>query len=255
MISARLRIRLPEKSRVIGIGKAAGIILAGELLIFLLEIICYDDFLWMIPLQLLMIPYIRSVRQIWWKHRQHLYLEGFREMLQSMMTSLQAGYSVENAFRAALEELKELYGSGGHPIIDELEKIVNGLSLHRRIDSLFTEFALRTEIEDICEFAAVLQIACSTGGNIVDILKDAMEHLQKKMEMMEEIEVMLSGKLFEKNIMLMMPFIILIYMRLTNTAYMAKMYHSLLGSFIMTVMIVAVLGCYYWTERIMDLSC
>ena len=227
----------------------------GEMGIGVLSYLCYDELLWILPLQILMIPYMMVAKKEERKRIGDQYTQGFRELLQSLMTSLQAGYSVGNAFRAALVELRELYGGSGQPIVRELEYIVNGLSLHQKVDELFMDFAIRSENDDIYEFATILQIACNSGGNMVEILKNSVEHLQVKLETSEEINVMMSGKSFEKNIMLLMPFFILLYMRLTNGNYIAALYHNFTGGLVMTGMIGAVIGCFFWSEKIMRIEC
>ena len=70
----------------------------------------------------------------------------------------------------------------------------------------------------------------------------------------DEIYVMLSGRILEKNIMLFMPFIILFYLRLTNPGYLDWYYRSSLGHGVMSVMIIGCMVCYYWAERIMDIE-
>ena len=89
---------------------------------------------------------------------------------------------------------------------------------------------------------------------MVETLKNAMENLQGKMEVAEELQVNLSGRLLEKNIMLMMPFGIWLYLRCANPEYMESLYGSLPGNMMATGMIVLTMVCFFWTERIMDIE-
>lgn len=97
------------------------------------------------------------------------------------------------------------------------------------------------------------QIARSTGGNMVEILKRTMQHLKYKMDTEEEIRVLLSGKLFEKNIMLSMPFFILLYLRLANPKYVECFYNTILGHLVMSGMIGITVFCFFWSEKIMNI--
>ena len=119
-----------------------------------------------------------------------------------MMTSLQAGYSLNNSCRIALKELEELYQDQNNPMLRQMRRIIQGLDLHITLEQLFMEFAESTGLEEAKQFAVVIEIVRSTGGNMVEILKRTMQHLKYKMDTEEEIRVLLSGKLFEKNIML-----------------------------------------------------
>ena len=229
-------------------------VLAGESLAGILAVLAYDSLFWMLPLQILLLPVHRVMCAKWQQRQRMQHLRGFRELLQSLMTSLQAGYSMENACRVSLRELGSLYRSGKHPTVRQLQKIVRGIELHRAVEQMFMEYAEETKIEEIYEFAVVLHIAKSTGGNVVDILKNSMEHLQNKMEVSEELQVSLSGRIFEKNIMLLMPFGVLLYLRLANPGYVDSLYRLPAGNLLMSIVIAGTVLCFFWTEKIMNVE-
>ena len=166
------------------------------------------------------------------------------------MTSLQAGYSLENACRVSLKELDGLY-CPDHPTVRQLRQIVRGIELRRSPEQMFMEYARETQIEEIYEFAVVLHIAKSTGGNVVEILKNSMEHLQSRMEVTKELQVSMSGRIFEKNIMLCMPLGVLLYLRLANPGYVDSLYRIPAGNLLMTGVIAGMILCFFWTEKIM----
>lgn len=179
--------------------------------------------------------------------------KGFQNLLQSMMTSLQAGYSLNNSCRIALKELEELYQDQNNPMLRQMRRIIQGLDLHITLEQLFMEFAESTGLEEAKQFAVVIEIVRSTGGNMVEILKRTMQHLKYKMDTEEEIRVLLSGKLFEKNIMLSMPFFILLYLRLANPKYVECFYNTILGHLVMSGMIGITVFCFFWSEKIMNI--
>ena len=170
-----------------------------------------------------------------------------------MMTSLQAGYSFNNSCRIALKELEELYQDQNNPMLRQMRRIIQGLDLHITLEQLFMEFAESTGLEEAKQFAVVIEIVRSTGGNMVEILKRTMQHLKYKMDTEEEIRVLLSGKLFEKNIMLSMPFFILLYLRLANPEYVECFYNTILGHLVMSGMIGITVFCFFWSEKIMNI--
>lgn len=228
-------------------------LLAGESVLILIHHLCYNDYIWFIPLQLFLIPYFRFVKNKEEEFRKTQYENGFRELLQSVTVSLQAGYSVENACREALKEMEKMYQEK-NLMVKQLRRIVYGMELNIPIQKLFMNFAMETGVDDIYQFAVVLDIAGSMGGNTVDILKNSMEHLQSRLDTNKEIRVMLSGKIFEKNIMLLMPFCIFLYLRLTNPGYMNCFYETIFGHVLMTGIIILILFCFYWTEHIMKID-
>lgn len=224
----------------------------GELFTVLVWLICYQDAVWFFLMQPLMIPCVKTVRKVRKNRRRIRYQKGFLNLQQSLMTSLQAGYTLENACRIALDELKEICKEEKDPIIEAFRPVVGGLQLHIPVEKLFFQLAETTDLEEIRQFATVLDIASSTGGNVVEIIRNAMNQLHRKMEAEREIQVVLSGKILEKNIMLLMPFMILLYLRLVNGQYIRVFYSTLGGHLMMSFLLVGTLLCFFWTEHIME---
>lgn len=221
--------------------------------LILLNILCYGDIRWLLLEQILLFPCFNVLKRKKREKEKHLYEKGFQNLLQSMMTSLQAGYSLNNSCRIALKELEELYQDQNNPMLRQMRRIIQGLDLHITLEQLFMEFAESTGLEEAKQFAVVIEIVRSTGGNMVEILKRTMQHLKYKMDTEEEIRVLLSGKLFEKNIMLSMPFFILLYLRLANPEYVACFYNTILGHLVMSGMIGITVFCFFWSEKIMNI--
>ena len=209
--------------------------------LILLNILCYGDIRWLLLEQILLFPCFNVLKRKKREKEKHLYEKGFQNLLQSMMTSLQAGYSLNNSCRIALKELRQM------------RRIIQGLDLHITLEQLFMEFAESTGLEEAKQFAVVIEIVRSTGGNMVEILKRTMQHLKYKMDTEEEIRVLLSGKLFEKNIMLSMPFFILLYLRLANPEYVECFYNTILGHHVMSGIIGITVFCFFWSEKIMNI--
>lgn len=75
----------------------------------------------------------------------------FRDAMQSVAAALQAGYSMENAWRESEKEMTELYGQDGI-FVGELHQINQAVGMNQPIEKLLYEFALRSDCEDIQNF-------------------------------------------------------------------------------------------------------
>lgn len=146
--------------------------------LILLNILCYGDIRWLLLEQILLFPCFNVLKRKKREKEKHLYEKGFQNLLQSMMTSLQAGYSLNNSCRIALKELEELYQDQNNPMLRQMRRIIQGLDLHITLEQLFMEFAESTGLEEAKQFAVVIEIVRSTGGNMVEILKRTMQHLK-----------------------------------------------------------------------------
>ena len=132
--------------------------------LILLNILCYGDIRWLLLEQILLFPCFNVLKRKKREKEKHLYEKGFQNLLQSMMTSLQAGYSLNNSCRIALKELEELYQDQNNPMLRQMRRIIQGLDLHITLEQLFMEFAESTGLEEAKQFAVVIEIVRSTGG-------------------------------------------------------------------------------------------
>lgn len=158
----------------------------------------------------------------------------FCEALASLITSMRAGYSVENAVRECLSEMRFQYGADA-VICRELAQVETGLDNRIPVEKLFQEFAARAQIEEIDEFAQVFSIAKRSGGNMTDILSRTSHLIAQRIEAEEEIAVMLSSRRMEQKIMSAVPYVIILYISLTNRGFFDVLYHSAAGVLFMTV--------------------
>lgn len=158
----------------------------------------------------------------------------FREMILSMATNLKVGYSPENAFLEAYADLIQLYGTNSK-IIYELESIKKGLSVNLTLDKLLRDFEKRCHIEEISEFVDVFCLAQKTGGNLVEIIDSSSNMISQKISVDEEIEVITRAGKMERQIMMVIPFIIIMYIEFTNKNFFLPLYHNLAGISVMSI--------------------
>ena len=94
----------------------------------------------------------------------------FRDAMQSVAAALQAGYSMENAWRESEKEMTELYGQDGI-FVGELHQINQAVGMNQPIEKLLYEFALRSDCEDIQNFSDVFLFAKRSGGGFFKNIK------------------------------------------------------------------------------------
>lgn len=165
----------------------------------------------------------------------------FREMILAMATNLKVGYSPENAFLETYADLVHLYGKNSR-IVYELDTIKKGLSLNLTLDKLLKDFEKRCEIEEITEFVDIFCLAGKTGGNLVEIIMSSANSISEKIAVDEEIVVIMRAGKLERQIMMGVPFLIVLYIELTNKNFFAPLYHNLVGVMVMTVCLLVYLA-------------
>ncbi|WP_167958965.1 type II secretion system F family protein [Anaerosporobacter faecicola] len=177
----------------------------------------------------------------------------FKEGLQSLVAALSAGYSIENAFRQALQDLKLLYGEDTM-IHQEFSYIVYQIRMNIPVEQALEDFAKRSDIDDIKSLAEVFRTAKKSGGNLIQILRTTNQIIGDKIEVSREITTMMSAKKFEANIMTKIPLAIILYMDLSSPGFLDPLYHNLLGGFIMTGALGIYLFSYVLMNRILSIE-
>lgn len=155
--------------------------------------------------------------QIIEKRRKQLSVQ-FRDMLDSLNTSLGSGKNVPDSFASVYEDLKMQYEEGSF-ILNELEIILSGMQNNIAIEDMLYDFGERSGIEDIKSFSDVFKISYRKGGNMKDIIKNTHAILSDKMEIKEEIETTVSASKMEQNIMLVMPILIVGMIKMTSSDF------------------------------------
>ena len=166
---------------------------------------------------------------------------------------LRSGYAIENAVRKSLAELIQLWGPDS-PIVREWETVGRELSMGTPIEACFLDFAGRTGIEEIRDFAAVFAAVKRTGGQIGDVLHAAADLLSERFRTEEQIRTMIAQKRFEQRIMDVMPLAILLYIRLSAPEMVHMLYATLPGRFVMTGCLAVYVLAFFWAERIVRIG-
>lgn len=184
------------------------------------------------------------------RYREELSAQ-FRECILAVATSLQAGYSAENAFVECGNDMRMMYGENAS-ICRELELIRRGLNINITLEELLLDFAGRSGCDEIDQFAQIFSMAKRNGGNMASIIRSSASLIGKQIEQRQELRTLLAGKRMELNIMKVMPFGILFYISLSNPGYFDPLYHNLKGIAVMTGCLLVYLSAFVLGERVMN---
>lgn len=175
----------------------------------------------------------------------------FREALQAMSAALHAGYAAENAVREAIRDLRTVYGDRAE-IVCEFRRMWNEIQMQIPVEQVFKSFGERSGIPVIREFAIVFQTAKRSGGDLTAIMDNTASAIGEKLQVRQEIETILAAKKLEWKIMMLIPFGIIFYMRLSFPEFMGSMYGNPAGILVMTIALGLFLAARYMGERILD---
>ena len=143
------------------------------------------------------------VNQIIDKRRRMIKTQ-FRDMLESLSTSLNSGKNVTDAFLAVQQDLSMQYDEDAF-IQNELRVIISGIRNNQDIEVLLYDFGRRTGVKDIIMFASIFRISYRKGGNIKEIIKNTNDIMRDKFDIQEDIETSMTSGKSELRMMMVMP--------------------------------------------------
>lgn len=186
------------------------------------------------------------------RRKKQLLLE-FKDGMQALSAALFAGYSIENAWREAEKELRELHGDEGL-MYHELAQLNAAVRMNRSIEKVLREFAARSGCEDIESFAEIFAFAKRSGGDFPGIIRATVQKLSGRIVVEQEVATMLAGKKLEGRIMDVMPVAILAYLNLSSGEFLDVLYGNVLGVTIMTAALAVYVGAMKLSEQILDIQ-
>lgn len=196
------------------------------------------------------LSYLSFQKQKGNKRKQRLETE-FKDCILSVAANLRAGYSVENAFEESIQDMQALYGESGL-MRRELLRMKKGIAHNVPLEDMLLELGTRSGCSNIEEFAEVFSIARSSGGRLPEIIQSTADLIGEKIALQQDVQVILSGKLFEQKIMNVIPFLLVSYIEISNRGFFSVLYHNLTGICIMSGCMLLYLAAFCLAKRICE---
>ncbi|MBQ1688858.1 MAG: type II secretion system F family protein [Lachnospiraceae bacterium] len=239
----RYRAHGIERWKMIGIGLGITTVFACIFYRSLWVVVFFSP----LSLVLLRIQEKKKLEKKRWEFNQQ-----FRQGILSISASLNAGYSIENAFDEAVKDLQLLYPPDAD-IIQEFRWIGRQLALNVNVEEVLQDLADRTQIEDVENFAEIFQTAKRTGGDLMKIIQQTAKNAGERIEVQREMETAIAEKQLEANVMAIVPLGIIGYLWLSSPGFLSPLYHNILGYFVMTVVLVIYIIAYYIMKKIVNI--
>lgn len=190
-------------------------------------------------------------KQIVGKRKKQLRSQ-FRDMLEALSTSLNAGKNMIGAFASVYEDLQLQYDENAY-ILYELKVLLSGIQNNIDIEDMLYDLGKRSGIEDMESFANVFKISYRKGGNMKEIIRNTHDILSDKMEIEDEIDTMVAGSKNEQMIMVFMPVLLVGMIKCMSTDFAAN-FVTPIGLIATTVAMVLFVAAYFVGQVILDIK-
>ena len=218
---------------------AEAVIIPLGMVVFL-AILCYNSLLAAVLLFPYIPYYIKERRKKLKDSRSWKLNMQFRDAISCISSALESGYSIENAIREAYVDMRLSYGED-ELIMKEMRLIIGRLGNSMTVEDVFLDLGERSGLDDIKSFADIFATAKRTGGNLILIIKSTADVIHTRVELKRELRTVIASKKYEADIMKLIPFGLLIYLRLFSPDMVSALYGNLFGIVFMTIVLLVYL--------------
>ncbi len=175
----------------------------------------------------------------------------FRDMLDSLATSLNSGKNVIDSFQSVEQDLQLQYEESAY-ILYELQVIMTGIQNNIDIESLLLDFGRRSGVEDIESFANVFQICYRQGGNLKQVIRNTHSIINDKMEIESEIKTMVATNDMQQKIMVAVPILLVALIKFMSPEFAAN-FATTTGIISTTFAIIMFVTAYFVGKKILEI--
>lgn len=210
------------------------------------------------PIAMLLWPlvaywYFREKKQALRSKRGERLKEEFKEAVQAMAAALAAGYSVENAVREAGKDLRLIYEEDCD-MVQELAAMQRKMDSNQTLESAVQDFAERSGLTEAETFAEIFVVGKRNGGDLIAILNDTARTIAQTVETERAIATALASRRYEQKIMNLIPFGIVLYLRVGCPGFMNPVYKNVVGVAVMTGCLGLYLAAWYLGKRMLEIE-
>lgn len=185
------------------------------------------------------------------KKRQQKLNNQFRSLLDALSTSIGAGKNMYDSFSNASEDLAVQF-TADSDIVKEVNLIRSGIDNNIQIETLLLNFAERSGLDDVKNFANVFATCYKKGGNIKDVIKNTASIIGDKIEIQMELETMVAGQKNEQNIMLVMPVVFIVVLKTMGGELIDL--SSPVGILSVSISLLMFVVAYFVSKKILDIK-
>lgn len=186
------------------------------------------------------------------KRRKALKLQ-FKDAVQGIAAALAAGYSAENAIREARKDLSLIYPRNTD-ILQELSAMERKMDANQTLESVIEDFARRSGLEEAQTFGEIFSVGKRSGGDLIGIMKDTARTIAQTVETERQVATALASRKYEQRVMNLVPFGMILYLRVGCPGFLDPLYRNAAGIGIMTACLGLYLIAWHLGKKLLDIE-
>jgi len=164
---------------------------------------------------------------MWWLKRKQAkrvqqFNEGLSDMITTIIGSLRAGFSFQQALKSVVDEADS-------PIKDEMDMVIKEMQYGRTIEDALNELKQRMPSEDLDLMIQAILIQRQVGGNLATILAKIVETIRDRTKIQQQIVTLTAQGRLSGMIIALLPLILGIILYFINSEYISVLFTNPIG--------------------------
>lgn len=236
-------------------GKKEKVILGLEALALTgIVALCFYNSFWALSIYPAVFLWLRRERgqALGEKRRRELKLQ-FKDAVQGIAAALAAGYSAENAFREARKDLQLIYVRNTD-MVQELSAMERKLDANQTIEAAVEDFAKRSGLPEAQTFGEIFAVGKRSGGDLIGIMQDTADTITQMIETERQASMALASRKYEQKVMNLVPFAMILYLRIGCPGFLDPLYGNLVGVCVMTASLGIYLAAWHMGKALLNIE-
>ncbi len=158
----------------------------------------------------------------------------FKDFLDSMAVAVRSGNVETQAVEFAYHDLQLTYSDEADIIVEIRYMLQQYEKGGVKLSALFTDLGVRSDLQDIKNFATVYEVIEGRSDRFGEILMSTRDIISNKIEIEQEIETTINSSKAETNTMMFMPIVIVVVLAILGGGMMDSLFETTQGHLVAT---------------------
>jgi tight adherence protein B len=144
------------------------------------------------------------------------------EGLELISRALKAGHAFTSGMKLAADQFND-------PLGPEFEETLDEINFGVSVPDALRNLARRIDCQEIKYFVVAVILQRETGGNLAEIIESLAYLIREKFKLMGKVEALTAEGKMSAVILVLLPFFIIVYLRIVNGAYLSLLFSEPVG--------------------------
>jgi tight adherence protein B len=181
------------------------------------------------------------------QRRLSRFMDQLPDTLQLLAGTLRSGYAILQAIDTIVKETEA-------PMSTEFQRVLTEARLGLPLEDSLEAMAERVDSDDFRWVVVAMNIQRRVGGNLAELLETVSETLRGRAQTRRQIQVLSAEGKLSAVILVALPFLLLVYMLLSNPIYLAPLVTTLPGVVMSVGGVVLIVIGVFWMSRMIKID-